>query len=1558
MAFADPTHVVFVSGCALKLVDIATGAERILPSAGASVDIFAVSQESSTCVYSERVAAPRLFVVDLQNASVICTIQKGPDVVKYADLALSSDGLHLAAIEDSPTFTLTVWDLSAGAPLVVAEASVTPLMNYRLSFSPATWATLFSSAGAHVAVWSVEQCRGNHFLTSKTYTLPFVNPPRRRSSLVTDDVEDDLSLPALNTVVPPPSATCHGWVHPETVLVGCRLGEIFSLDCDSGIISIVHDGRDGPGSSDAMAVVGGALTTTVIVGGVGNRLKFLTGSNYHVARAIEGVPCAAVAATASGQGEEMDVVVGGQGQLARLYGDGVVPIVMAHPTVPTAVGCFPGFVVTLAADGLRVSHSTFGSLISFYPHTSATCIAFHPAQPLIAVGSSTGAVDLLHLNSEGTLVLASRSSLHPGSLCALSFDNTGLRLVSLGGSFLAVTAVAPGLPLLGHTTAPARVDALAVGAGSDNVTVVVVAHGEKGKASHVSVLSIPEELTSAHRDESLAMHADVLQRRSFRVAAELGSMCVVPAGVVAMGRTHMSLLRFPLSAGNNELVKPTPIPAHSVRGVGQVITLGNGVVVVSVGGDGALCLVDCDKGVDKLTLPIHLAAASAVCGSHDGTRLFTVGPDGLVSCVTFSGNSPAAKSIINRVSSHITKLISHTAAILPPLTSGRASEGEEGKGQGQQQQQQQSALVSALAVAEKAAGSPAQAALVAKVQALRKQVHSLIETNGAKPALEQLARDELAVDVARRDALMAAKDQAVRGLKEDINYLILAQQFLRHVVKMECWDGMETVGRTIYAFGEGLEVANYPLARPDARHEMDLRRVLLLRRIETAEHRSRHGPRSPVPLLSSANAFVFSTQPGPPEQKSSTSEALSLVSHPVEAPTPTTNGPSFHNDEEEEEEGGAFNPLSLITSQRKRDQVVLLKQQVRVMKASFNKQFDDVCRAKEDERAKITERNQRIQEIMDELKIAEALFVPPPFLLENPHLLLEVKDSEVKVRKVLTQAEQAAVDVAKAKEIERMENESKDNPRIRGLNDMMDGRLEQRDGEDLWIDLVPPPFMTNLAAEDWGEEEKRVAGEFEKKRKELAEERDKRKKALDAELRKLQEAIKTGCDAFDARVQELFQAKIATEQAVTCEELRMLKLAKALEDERDAVAMETELEASIDALSQTQARLAPALAHARKAVAECQAEYEALVQADKMQEKAFKMRREFGDHSPHADVMFKLFKKRPKRHPAAAGEVVVPPLDKAADCPEGVDDGAWAKLVELRQQKIDSEAAVRTKMGELAELTAFLNRRAAEDDDVTSTIGELQETIRARAEERMRGMLDLELLVVLKQGQVEVQHSNDFDPNYSSAILIHRAAIEDLNANLRKLAEAKVDHLKQRMELRKGIHRLEWEHKRLDLEISDVTERSREIQLMRVTKDLVASGGGSEEERHRKEVETLTKTIAVSETAFAQTAEEKRKSASKLKKKTRKILEENEVLSTRLADLERTVSDRSAIHRVQQAIVGDGGRQQRMKELASQRKMQNLTATQAEDLGALREEVERLRMRTFPAFGRADPRIV
>ena len=53
-------------------------------------------------------------------------------------------------------------------------------------------------------------------------------------------------------------------------------------------------------------------------------------------------------------------------------------------------------------------------------------------------------------------------------------------------------------------------------------------------------------------------------------------------------------------------------------------------------------------------------------------------------------------------------------------------------------------------------------------------------------------------------------------------------------LSLSCSVFVHQVGRTLYAFNEGLEVSNYPLARVDAVHELERKRVLLLRRINAA----------------------------------------------------------------------------------------------------------------------------------------------------------------------------------------------------------------------------------------------------------------------------------------------------------------------------------------------------------------------------------------------------------------------------------------------------------------------------------------------------------------------------------------------------------------------------------------------------------------------------------------------------------------------------------------------------------------------------------------------------
>ncbi len=87
-------------------------------------------------------------------------------------------------------------------------------------------------------------------------------------------------------------------------------------------------------------------------------------------------------------------------------------------------------------------------------------------------------------------------------------------------------------------------------------------------------------------------------------------------------------------------------------------------------------------------------------------------------------------------------------------------------------------------------------------------------------------------------------------------------------------------------------------------------------------------------------AFVFAEQPGNPPARLSNAEALSVLTVP---PRQLTG--AAEEEDDDDDSGPVYNPLSLVTRQRKRDQIILLRNQIRSLKLAFNAQFDDLCRS-------------------------------------------------------------------------------------------------------------------------------------------------------------------------------------------------------------------------------------------------------------------------------------------------------------------------------------------------------------------------------------------------------------------------------------------------------------------------------------------------------------------------------------------------------------------------------------------------------------------------------------
>ena len=135
-----------------------------------------------------------------------------------------------------------------------------------------------------------------------------------------------------------------------------------------------------------------------------------------------------------------------------------------------------------------------------------------------------------------------------------------------------------------------------------------------------------------------------------------------------------------------------------------------------------------------------------------------------------------------------------------------------------------------------------------------------------------------------------------------------------------------------------------------------------------------------------------------------------------------------------------YDAFDLYTNKRKRTQIEIIKKVVFELKTDFNKEFYDLENKKIDYSMLIKEKNERIREILYNLKESDKdVEEVEKHLLEIPGHILEIDEKEVPGVKYLTKEERAIKDEEERKAREREEALKGDNVQQRGLKSMMGG---------------------------------------------------------------------------------------------------------------------------------------------------------------------------------------------------------------------------------------------------------------------------------------------------------------------------------------------------------------------------------------------------------------------------------------------------------------------------------------------------------------------------------------
>ena len=203
--------------------------------------------------------------------------------------------------------------------------------------------------------------------------------------------------------------------------------------------------------------------------------------------------------------------------------------------------------------------------------------------------------------------------------------------------------------------------------------------------------------------------------------------------------------------------------------------------------------------------------------------------------------------------------------------------------------------------------------------------------------------------------------------------------------------------------------------------------------------------------------------------------------------------------------------------------------------------------------------------------------------------------------------------------------------------------------------------------------------------------------------------------------------------------------------------------------------------------------------------------------------------------------------------------------------------------------------------------------------------------------------------------------INEVNTEIGRLGTEQVKVLEKIKNFRKSINFMEWEDKYAAQRVKDLEEHFKDLQLLHVTKNLQAVMKEGERDPGARDKERATRAdaqLGIVSRVHTDKVSKLTRATAKVASAVRERAGENARLAAQLKELQGSVAVREAIFRSRVETAGgraDPAAQgaQRHKRVAMRRRLIDLARLQTEEIDFLRQELDRLRQRTFPSFAHA-----
>ncbi|XP_035185713.1 cilia- and flagella-associated protein 43 isoform X2 [Oxyura jamaicensis] len=1606
--FINNQTVCYPCGNYILFLDIKTKKTTALQCPTGQVGAFAVNANSEVLAFSDRKLNPLIYTYSFPELNKLAEL-KGNVQLDYTVLAFSFTGPYLASYSSIPEFVLSVWNWQENILLCSESQPAVPVTS--LSFNPMNWQQLCSVNESSVTVWHIERNYDEHHLKRNPVKLPYrqgspnlhedlffpdsgnedpyhgpVMPVSAIAGLVGDEAETFMPRADIKPLLHP---TAHCWTATSDIYMGCREGYILKIDAKT-LSACVLQQKPLPEYMRKVSDVVAYVRREVWKKKGGKPRNLQRTVVFAMAFCNEGLYTA-------GSGTIYTYKPAHSGEAVKLLDASSSCFLAADFLPPENKYCVSVTIsgevqVWLLEDGTCLSNRNL--------NTEATAMACCPSSNSVAVGTKTGQIYFIDVTDVEAPRVVHQIFLSKFPVLSLHYDQSGQFLITRATEehiFILDARPSKLFQVLGYTVLADEVLGLSVVSDFKNnlVEVMVLLNAAEVQRARLEIFCLSSALTEDNEkfvNEQGMLNTSAIKREQYDLDYPLSSAvrlkdntvygyCTCPPFISKYNLSKQNILEDP-----PVLLSEKRTPSNQF-GSGFLCLSPNSRWLASAAKDGVLFIYHTSTMEILAQKHCHSYQGGGIRSavfSLDGKFILVNGEtDGALVCLKWK---KIKETEVKEAAFHwqslltiLNKSIPNENAVLKCMAEWQFDPESTSESLPEKKSKEAPVQSSHVEVTEEnftslPSDSTSEMTWIGQkikkvireeterfadqkkelqmgIKRLRKTIQKMLHENEQVPDIEKLEQQEFNLDTEEQERVQAEAEQEVARVREKIEMETLANCYLQNVIKHECWDSMSVKGRTVKCFHIACEVKNYPLKELNEEELATLEKVLQLRKIEAADYKVQEKN------LETESETVLSTEEGEKAEEVIASDSASCC---LDGSLSSQYGGDT---------SVLYHQLDLHTREQKVNQIVLLKDIISKVKTAFNKEFDMVAQQKEQEIARVKERNLRIQEILAQLDLQAEVWEPGLTDDEIPEEVLTVQDSEIKAEKYLTPQEREKAEMLANLEMERR-LAALDNERLRALNDMMGGVLEVQKEDILKIDIPPPPFISKPEHE-WTDQEMKIFREYEEKVKELNEEKEKHRRALENEWKKLEASIQETTHNFDETVCKLFEKKVNLEMVIYQEELKIVNLIYSLLLDEELDTREAGLHHFFMKKQEESVNITRAIQTTKKKIEFFNDAYENAIAEDKNLECGFM--KDFADVPDDLlDELFQLYKCRPRTpmrkmlpdttNPygdcSASDEdykdiltclmKAMDELDNPEHMPDGLDPSIWEQFCQARRNKMESEQLVKWKALKLAEMQAFLQRRMDDDQKIKSDIEYISQELIWLQEEKIKFQLNLTFQFLLKQGQVELESTEI--PDYTDAILINKSVVEELNCSIMAQGEKKIASMVERKHFSRGIFLLEWEHKKMRMQIEDLKQKARDIVMLPISKDrqlFLTMLNYDSHIAHR--ISVMKQTLDVMDKLHKKNTKNRQKRIRELEKSIALKEQANYELSLQLKEMLVSVSERRHISRAADIQrISERNAKQRYQEILKQRNLRDLIKEQDEQFGILQAEAERLRSRTFP----------